>query len=264
MTPKRRLPEVAAPVKNKILGALLRTEYRRLVGRMEHVELNRGATLYRANQSIEHVYFPEDAVIAMVDTMANGRTVEVGIIGIEGLVGINMFLGGLTTPDKAVVQIPGRALRMKSREFRKEVRFGSPLQRLLLRYTQAFVAVISQSVACCEHHSLEQRLARWMLMMHDYTRPHEFLMSHQAIAAMLGTRRSGVSTVAATFRKLGLISYRRGRIMVLDKRGLELKSCECYRFIMRQYESWRDQVPRLLALDGDPTHAVAARKKKRT
>ncbi len=244
---KRQAPDAAGLVRNQILGALLRTEYRRLVGRMEHVELKRGAILYRANQKIEHVYFPEDAVVAMVDTMANGRTVEVGIIGSEGLVGINIFLGGVTTPDKAVVQIPGGALRMRSRELRREIRFGSPLQRLLLRYTQAFVAVISQSVACCEHHSVEQRLARWLLTMHDYTRPREFSMSHRSIAAMLGARRSGVSVAAAVFRKLGLISYRRGRIMVLDKPGLELKSCECHQFIKQQYADWREQVPTLLS-----------------
>jgi CRP-like cAMP-binding protein len=262
MRPKRQTLDAAGPVRNQILGALLRTEYRRLIGRMEHVELTRGTILYRANQRIEHVYFPEDAVVAMVDTMANGRTVEVGIIGSEGLVGINIFLGGVTTPDKAVVQIPGGALRMSSRELRKEIRFGSPLQRLLLRYTQAFVAVISQSVACCEHHSVEQRLARWVLTMHDYTQPHEFLMSHQSIAAMLGARRSGVSVAAAMFRKLGLISYRRGRIMVLDRLGLERKSCECHRFIKEQYADWRAQVPALLSGDGSPAHPVAARKKR--
>ena len=247
MLSKRQAPDAAGPVRNQILGALLRTEYRRLVGRMEHVELKRGAILYRANQKIEHVYFPEDAVVAMVDTMANGRTVEVGIIGSEGLVGINIFLGGATTPDKAVVQIPGGALRMRSRELRREIRFGSPLQRLLLRYTQAFVAVISQSVACCEHHSVEQRLARWLLTMHDYTRPREFSMSHRSIAAMLGARRAGVSVAAAIFRRLGLISYRRGRIMVLDKPGLEMKSCECHQFIEQQYADWREQVPTLLS-----------------
>jgi CRP-like cAMP-binding protein len=261
--PKRRQPNAAGQVENRILGALLRTEYRRLIGRMEHVELKRGAILYRAEQEIEHVYFPEDAVVAMVDTMANSRTVEVGIIGIEGLVGINIFLGGVTTPDKAVVQVPGGAMRMRSRELRREIRFGSPLQRLLLRYTQAFVAVISQSVACCEHHSVEQRLARWVLTMHEYTHPRELVMSHLNIAAMLGTRRSGVSVAAASFRGLGLISYSRGRIKVLDKSGLGLKSCECYRYIKRQYAGWRDEVPRLLSGDDSPTRPVAARKQRR-
>lgn len=262
MISQRQPPDAASRIENKILGALLRTEYRRLIGRMEHVELKRGAILYRADQEIEHVYFPEDAVVAMIDTMANGRTVEVGLIGIEGLVGINIFLGGVTTPDKAVVQIPGGAMRMRSRELRREIRFGNPLQRLLLRYTQAFVAVISQSVACCEYHSVEQRLARWVLTMHEYTDPRDLVMSHQNIAAMLGARRSGVSESTATFRRLGLIDYRRGRIKVLDEPGLELKACECYRFIKRQYAGWRDQVPRLLSRDDRPARPLAARKKR--
>jgi CRP-like cAMP-binding protein len=119
------------PVRNGILGALLQTEYRRLIDKMEQVELQRGAIVYRANQEIEHVYFPEDAVVAMVDTMEDGRTVEVGIIGNEGMVGINIFLGGITTPDRAVVQLAGSARRRRARDLRNEIRFGSPLQRLL-------------------------------------------------------------------------------------------------------------------------------------
>ncbi|HEX9183023.1 MAG TPA: Crp/Fnr family transcriptional regulator [Burkholderiales bacterium] len=262
MIAERRQMHAVAHVENRILGALLRTEYRHLIGGLEHVELKRGAILYRAEQKIEHVYFPEDAVVAMVDTMANGRTVEVGVIGVEGLVGINIFLGGVTTPDKAVVQIAGGAMRMKSRDLRREMRFGSALQRLLLRYTQAFLAVISQSVACCEHHSVEQRIARWVLTMQEYSPGRELEMSHQNIAAMLGSRRSGVSVIAANFRRLGLISYRRGRIRVLDKAGLERRACECYRFNKRQFAGWRGQVPRLLSGEGSPAQPVAARKKR--
>jgi CRP-like cAMP-binding protein len=119
------------PVRNGILGALLQTEYRRLIDKMEQVELQRGAIVYRANQEIEYVYFPEDAVVAMVNTMEDGRTVEVGIIGNEGMVGINIFLGGITTPDRAVVQLAGSARRRRARDLRNEIRFGSPLQRLL-------------------------------------------------------------------------------------------------------------------------------------
>ena len=246
MKPKTRSPRTEIPVKNRILGALLRTEYRRLIARMEHVELKRGAILHRANQDIAHVYFPEDAVAAMVDTMADGRTVEVGIIGSEGMVGINIFLGGITTPDKAVVQLAGGALRMKSRDLRKEIRFGSPLQRLLLGYTQVFVAVISQSVGCSQYHSVEQRLARWISTMHDYA-GREFLMEHKLIAAMLGVRRPGISTAAALLQDAGLIRYRRGRITVLDRQGLEQRSCECYQFIRKQYAGLRAQLPRLLS-----------------
>src|SRR5579859_7788562 len=192
MTQKIRLPAKEISVRNGILGALLRTEYRRLIDKMEQVALQQGAVVYRANQAIEHVYFPEDAVLAMVDTMDDGRTVEVGIIGNEGMVGINIFLGGITTPDRAIVQLAGSARRMRARDLRKEIRFGSPLQRLLLLYTQAFVAVISQSVGCAQYHSVEQRLSRWILTMHDYA-PREFPMLQSFVAAMLGARRSGIS-----------------------------------------------------------------------
>jgi hypothetical protein len=146
-----------APVRNAILAALLATEYERILPRLEHVALKRGETVYRADQDIEAVYFPEEAVIAMVDTTEDRRTIEVGLIGREGIVGINIFLGGVVTPDRAIVQLPGGAFRMKSKDLRREVRFGSPLQRLLLNYTRTFLAVISQSVACSQHHSVEQR-----------------------------------------------------------------------------------------------------------
>ena len=247
MTRKNGSSGAVIAERNGILSALLRTEYRRLVAKMEHVELARGAIVYRANQRIEYVYFPEDAVVAMVDTTEDDRTVEVGIVGREGMTGIKVFLGGLTTPDKAVVQLSGAALRMRSRDLRRELRFGSPLQRVLIHYTQVLLAVLSQLVACSQHHSVEQRLARWILTMHDYAAPHEFVMSHESIAAMLGTRRSGVSTAAAGLRDTGLIRYRRSRVIVLDKRGLERKSCECYRFIRKQYEGLRTRVPRLLS-----------------
>lgn len=247
MTRNSRSSGAPAVPTNGILGALLRTEYRRLLAKMEHVELACGTVLYRAGQGIEYVYFPEDAVVAMVDTMEDSRTVEVGTIGCEGMTGINIFLGGLSTPDKAVVQLSGGALRMKSRDLRKEITFGSPLQRALLQYTQALLAVISQLVACSQHHSVEQRLARWLLTMHDYARSHAFEMPHESIAAMLGVRRAGVSTAAAGLRDGGLIRYQRRRVAVLDPRTLERKSCECYRFIRKQYRSLRIRVPRLLS-----------------
>ena len=220
--------------RNGILGALPLLEYERLVGKMERVELKLGAILYKANQSIKHVYFPEDAVVALVHTMEDGRTVEVGIVGREGLIGIDIFLGGASTPDHAVVQIEGKALRIKTHSFRKELRFASALRLLLLRYTRVFVSVLSQSIACSRHHNIDQRLARWILTMHDYA-PLEIPMSQECMAAMLGVRRSGISTAAFHFKERGLISYSRGRITVLGRRGLESKSCECYHIIKKRY-----------------------------
>ncbi len=236
-----------APVRNGILAALLATDYKRILPRLEHVILKRGEIVYRADQDIKAVYFPEEAVIATVDTTDDGRTVEVGLIGREGIVGINIFLGGVATPDRAIVQLPGGAFRMKAKDLRRELRFGSPLQRLLLNYTRTFLAVISQSVACSQHHSVEQRLVRWLLTMDDYAGWREFRMDHQSIAAMLGVRRGGISEAAHRLRKASLLDYRRGRITILDRAALQKKSCECYRFIRRAYASLHGEVPRLLA-----------------
>lgn len=238
---------IEVPVKNRILAALLATEYKRLLPKLERVTLKRGEIVYRADQQIDEVYFPEDAVVAMVDTADDTRTVEVGIIGSEGFVGINIFLGGVITPDKAIVQISGDAMRMKSSDLRKELRFGSPLQRLLLDYTRAFLTVISQSVACSQHHTIEQRLARWLLTMSDYVSTREILMDQKTIAAMLGVRRVSVTEVARKFQEDALISYRRSRISVLDKSRLRKKSCECYTVIRHAYETLHRDLPRLLS-----------------
>jgi CRP-like cAMP-binding protein len=198
--------------------------------------LKQGEVVYRADQDIEEVYFPEDAVVVMVDTTEDRRTVEVGIIGSEGIVGINIFLGGAVTPDKAIVLMAGRAFRMKAKALRREVRFGSPLQRVLLQYTRTFIAVISQSVACSQHHSTEQRLARWLLRIDSYAGSRELAMDHKSIAGMLGVRRVGITEAAGTLQAAGLIRYSRGRITLLDKRGLERRTCECYHYIKRQYQ----------------------------
>lgn len=240
-----RLAAAPVPVRNAMLAALQRTEYRRLLARMQHVQLAHGEILYQADRKIEHVYFPEDAVVAMVNTTEDARTVEVGVIGREGMVGINIFLGGITTPDKAVVQIPGGALRMKARDLRSEMRFGSALHRLLLAYTQVFLAVISQSIACSEYHRVDQRLARWLLLMHRYA-PGSFAMSHQNMAAMLGARRTGITIAAAALRDEKLIGYRRGRVSVLNEAGLQARACECYRFMTRQYDGLLKRTPRIL------------------
>lgn len=239
--------DIKVPVKNRILAALLATEYKRLLPKLKRVTLKRGEIVYRANEKIGDVYFPEDAVVAMVDTTDDNRTVEVGIIGSEGFVGINIFLGGLITPDKAIVQISGDAMKMRSHDLRKELRFGSPLQRLLLDYTRAFLAVMSQSVACSQHHTVEQRMARWLLTMSDYVGTREFLMNQQTIATMLGVRRSSISDAARKFQENGLISYRRSKMSILDKSSLRKQSCECYAVNRGAFEALHKNLPRLLS-----------------
>jgi CRP-like cAMP-binding protein len=246
-TSKRQPPEAGSHIRNDVLRALLNSAYKHLRPKLEHVDLKLGDIVYRADQEIEYVYFLEEAVVAMVDTVEDGSTVEVGIIGHEGMVGINIFLGCLVTPDKAVVQISGGAMRMKTADLRKELLFGSPLQRLLLRYTQALIAVISQSVGCSQHHTVAQRLARWLLTMHYYAESNEFAMSQESIGAMLGARRAGVSEAAGQLQARGLIAYNRGRIRILDEAGLKRRSCECYRFIRKQFDGLLKDVPKFLA-----------------
>src|SRR3984893_10878071 len=235
------------PVRNDLLRALLNSEYKHLSPKLQQVDLKLGEIIYQANQRIDYVYFPQTAVVAMMDTLEDGGTVEVGIIGHEGMVGINIFLGCLVTPDKAVVQISGGAMRMKASDLRKELRFGSPLQRLLLRYTQALLAIISQSVACSQHHSIAQRVARWLLSMHDHAESNEFEMPHKSIAAMLGARREGVTEAAGKLQAAGLISYSRAHIRIFDEAGLKRNSCECYRFIRQQFDGLLSDVPRFLS-----------------
>jgi|SRR5450631_1544520 len=183
----------------------------------------------------------------MIDSMDDGRTVEVGIIGCEGIVGINIFLDGIVTPDKAIVQLAGGAMRMTAKDLRKVLRFGSALQRLLLAYARTFLAVISQSVACSSHHQIEQRLARLLLTMSDYAGSSEFPMFQESMASLLGVRRVGVTEAAGKLHADALISYRRGSIRILDKPGLAKKACECYRFIRQQYKRLHDELPPLLA-----------------
>lgn len=244
---KRQRAGTDPRVRNDILRALLNSEYKHLSPKLERANLKRGEIIYRADQRIAHVYFPETAVVAMIDTVEDGGTVEVGLIGHEGMVGINVFLGCLVTPDKAIVQISGTAMRMKTIDLRKELRFGSPLQRLLLRYTQALLAIISQSVACSQHHTVAQRLARWLLTMHDHAESNQFDMPQKSIAAMLGTRREGVTEAAGKLQAARLITYRRASIRILDDAGLKKKSCECYRFIRRQFDALLSDVPRFLS-----------------
>src|SRR5688572_22691024 len=205
---KRSRSGDVSSIRNDILRALLNSEYKHLRPRLERADLKAGEVIYRADQSIEYVYFPETAVVAMMDTMENGATVEVGIIGHEGMVGINMFLGHRVTPDKAIVQLPGSAMRMTADDFCKDILFGSPLQRLLLRYTQSLLAVISQSVGCSQHHTAAQRLARWLLTMHYYAEAKQFEMSQESIGGVLGVRRAGVSGAARELQAKGLIAYR--------------------------------------------------------
>lgn len=231
------MPAIIPPIKNQLLSALLNHQYERLLPHLQRVDLSLGDVIYLAGGKIEDVYFPENSAISLLSTLENGATTEVGLVGREGMVGLTVFLGGALTPEEAVVQLAGSAMKMKASVLREELRVGSPLQMLLLRYTRSFLMLISQSVACSQHHSLEQRFARWLLMMHDYCDSNTLRLTHEMIAGMIGTRRAGVTMAALALKERGLIHTGRGSVTILDRQGLEAVACECYAIIREEFSN---------------------------
>lgn len=222
-------------IRNQLLAALVNQEYQHLVPHLRRVELSLGDVIYTADRNIEDVYFPENSVVSLLATLENGATTEVGLVGREGMVGLTVFLGGALAPERALVQMPGTAMKLKAAVLRDELRVGSRLQMLLLRYTRAFIALMSQSVACSQHHQLEQRFARWLLMMHDHSDSPTMKLTHEMVASMIGTRRAGVTMAALALRDKGLITTSRGQVTIIDRQGLEAMSCECYGIIRDEF-----------------------------
>lgn len=221
---------------NQVLAGLDKSEYRELFSQLERVSLNLGEVVYEADGPIEHVYFPETAVFSMLATMEDGRTVEVGPIGNEGMVGLRVALGAMTTPDRVLVHIPGKALRVNARALKAELISGrTTLSQNLTRYMRMLLGMTARTCACYKLHSLEQQLARWLLTMNDYV-GRELRLTHDLIALTLGVRRAGVTVAANSFRNNGLIDYRRSNIQVIDRDGLEAAACECYHAVKAQYD----------------------------
>jgi CRP-like cAMP-binding protein len=230
---------------NKILVALNSTDYQHLLSQLERVTLPMGEVVYEPGDNIDYVYFPETAVFSMLCTMENGDTVEVGPVGREGIVGLNIFFGANTTPTQLVIHVAGTAMRIKAEQFRRELRSErSVLPHLLFRYSQMLLAMTGQCSACNKLHSLEQQLAKWLLMMHDYV-GDELLLTHDLIALTLGVRRPGISEASLLFKHEGLIDYRRGHIQMLNQEGLEARACECYRIIRDEYERLFADLPKI-------------------
>ena len=217
------------PIKNELLAALPRGAYLRLLPHLESVSLPLGTSLYNSGESIEHVYFPEDALISLVTHMRDGATVEVGLIGRDGMVGIPVLLGDDIAFEAAVVQIAGSALRLPSVAFKEALKRGrNPLLTRLLLYTRVLMKQVAQTAACNGRHTAEKRLARWLLMCHDRAESDELALTQDFISDMLGLRRAGVSSAAIGLQQEGFISYSRGRITILRRAGLEAFACECY------------------------------------
>lgn len=231
---RRALREAAEPrtapesVANSLLAALPRPEYLRLCSNLEPVTLTRGEVLHEAGVPIRYVYFPVDSVVCLLATADNHRTLEVGLVGYEGMVGISLALGVNVSSVRALVQTTGTAVRMQEASFQEAFRQCLPLQRELHRYTYAQLASVRQSVACNSFHLIEERFARWLLMTSDRVRSDRFLLTQEFLADVLGVRRVSVTQAAGRIQERNLISYHRGNIRILDRKGLEAASCRCY------------------------------------
>lgn len=229
---------------NRLLAALPDSEYGRLVPHLKLVSLSLEQVIYKAGEPITHVYFPHRSVISLVTTVEDGSTVEVGVVSNEGMVGIPVILGGNTTTTTAIVQIADSATRIDADILRSEFNKGGYLQGLLLRYVQAIYTELAQGCACNRLHTLEERLARWLLTVNDRLQLENFPLTQEFIAQMLGVRRSGVTVAASTFSRAGMISYKRGKISIVNREDLEATSCECYQVIQNEFTRLLNSKPR--------------------
>jgi CRP-like cAMP-binding protein len=224
------------PKHNKLLAALPEADWQRWLPNLEPVYMPLGEVLYEPGATLSHVYFPTSAIVSLLYVMENGASAEIAVAGNEGIVGISLFMGGESTPSRAVVQSAGQAFRMKAQTLKDEFGQHGPVLHLLLRYTQALITQMAQTAVCNRHHSLDQQLCRWLLLSLDRLQGDQLVMTQELIANMLGVRREGVTEAALKLQKAGFITYARGRIRVLDRLGLEKCTCECYAVVKKEYD----------------------------
>jgi len=224
------------PRSNQLLAALPEAEFQRWLPLLEWVDMPLGQVMYESGRQLSHVYFPTTAIVSLLYVMENGASAEIAVVGDEGLVGISLFMGGGSTPSRAVVQSAGQGYRLRALALTEEFNRAGPVMHLLLRYTQALITQMAQTAVCNRHHSLDQQLCRWLLLSLDRLDGTELVMTQELIANMLGVRREGVTEGALKLQKAGLIRYARGRISVLDRAGLEARTCECYAVVKKEYD----------------------------
>ena len=224
------------PTENHLLAALPEAESQRWLPQLERVEMPLGQVLYESGGTLSHVYFPTTAIVSLLYVMENGASAEIAVVGNEGIVGISLFMGGDSTSSRAVVQSAGLGLRLKAQVMKDDFNRAGPVLHLLLRYTQALITQMAQTAVCNRHHSLDQQLCRWLLLSLDRLQGNELVMTQELIANMLGVRREGVTEGALKLQQAGLIRYARGHISVLDRDGLEKRSCECYGVVKKEYD----------------------------
>ena len=223
------------PRKNRLLSALPDGEWQRWLPQLEAVEMPLGQVLYESGTTLGHVYFPTTAIVSLLYVMENGAPAEIAVVGNEGIVGISLFMGGESTTSRAVVQSAGHGFRLKAQVIKEEFN-RAPVLHLLLRYTQALITQMAQTAVCNRHHSLDQQLCRWLLLSLDRLQGNDLVMTQELIGNMLGVRRESVTEGALKLQRADLISYERGHIHVLDRQGLERRSCECYAVVKKEYD----------------------------
>ena len=224
----------SSAIKNRLLAALPAADYARLAPNLNLVPMPLGWAVYESGGTQGHVYFPTDSIVSLLYVLADGDSTELGVVGIDGLVGISLFMGGETTPSRAVVQSAGHGYRLKASILKAEFELGGALHHLSLRYTQALITQMTQTAVCNRHHSVDQQLCRWLLLSLDRLPSNELVMTQELIADMLGVRREGVTEAAGKLQAAGMIHYHRGRITVLDRPKLEARVCECYAVVRRE------------------------------
>ena len=229
-------PARVSPHQNHLLDALPASDYQRLASHLELVPMALGAVLYEPGIKLRHVYFPTTSIVSLLYVMEDGASAEIAIVGNEGILGVSLFMGGDTTPSRAVVQSAGHGFRLKAELLKDEFNRFGPTMNLLLRYTQALITQMSQTAVCNRHHSVDQQLCRWLLLSLDRLQSNDLSMTQELIANMLGVRREGVTEAAGKLQKAGLIEYRRGKISVLDRPGLEARACECYQVVKTEFD----------------------------
>jgi CRP-like cAMP-binding protein len=222
------------PHQNHLLAALSGEDFERVSSRLRLAPLALGDVLYESGSRQRAVYFPTTAIVSLLYTLADGASAEIAVVGNEGIIGVSLFMGGETTPSRAVVQSAGHAYRLPGKMLKDEFNRGDAMQHLLLRYTQALLTQMAQTAVCNRHHSLDQQLCRWLLLSLDRLAGNDLVMTQELIANMLGVRREGVTEAAGNLQGAGLIRYSRGHISVINRRGLEARTCECYAVVKKE------------------------------
>lgn len=230
------MPKNHSPAQNHLLAALTLPEQARLFPQLELTPMPLGDVLYESGSQLDHVYFPTSCIVSLLYVLEDGASAEIAVVGNEGLVGVALFMGGETTPSRAVVQSAGFAYRLAGAVMKAEFNRGGAMQHLLLRYTQALLTQMAQTAVCNRHHSIDQQLCRWLLLSLDRLPSNELKMTQELIANMLGVRREGVTEAAGNLQNAGIIRYSRGHITVLDRHKLEQRVCECYAVVKKEFD----------------------------